>query len=434
MGSFYGYSQKYKITYSATAQAEPCNPDPIEISYHRIFLRNTNTNQSFLLASAHCNNLIDSKINAVAIIDFLPNIISDNIYARTIAGNVILDEGNTVNVNYNHCDSKTTYVSTFSNTVKVDIEPYTEINPKPPGNPCVITLNVDQDGFLPEVYVWQYYDFLSTAIDKWTNFPAQFQGKHTITFEPIDIFGNKTSDYLNKTINFRMQKYCTGKYTEVRSYAMISCSPQLQEPVVTQSTSCNYKADGTLTLNFDRKIESEELVMTLYDGTDDNLIYDQEFTSTLTNNSGVYSYTWNKPLDAGSYRVKYQTHTGTGGIDQTDSTWNSLEFSNPFTITAATPVNFNITSSADQNCFAINDGYIEVSATGEPNRTFLYQLTKNGELQIFNGVDWIQYTGNNEDNDTWFQFANASTTRINNLNKGAYKIKVKDSQGCFAKQ
>ncbi|AZJ36016.1 hypothetical protein D6T69_10975 [Tenacibaculum singaporense] len=210
-------------------------------------------------------------------------------------------------------------------------------------------------------------------------------------------------------------------------------SPTL-DSVKTQSSSCNYKADGGFTLNFNRNLNSEELVMTLYDGTDDSLIYDQEYTSTLTNNSGVYSYTWNKPLDAGSYRVKYQTHTGTGGIDEADDTWKSLEFSDSFTITPARPVDFQVTGSADQNCFKVNDGYIDISATGESSRTFLYQLTKDGVIQFFNGTSWVDYTGSNVEDETWFPFTNAQTTRINKLNKGAYSVKVRDSKKCLAKQ
>lgn len=223
-------------------------------------------------------------------------------------------------------------------------------------------------------------------------------------------------------------------YSGTLSYKVVGCSPQLLKPVVAQKTSCSYKNDGGFTLNFDRNLNSEELVMTLYDGTDDSLIYDQEFTSTLTNNSGVYSYIWNKPLDAGSYRVKYQTHTGTGGIDEADDTWKSLEFSDSFTIAPATPVDFQVTGSADQNCFKINDGYIDISATGEGNRIFLYQLTKDGVIQFFYGTSWVKYEGGDIDNETWFPFTNAQTTRINKLNKGTYSVKVRDSKKCLAKQ
>nr|BFF37845.1 hypothetical protein BACT7_27070 [Tenacibaculum mesophilum] len=287
-----------------------------------------------------------------------------------------------------------------------------------------ITINVNEisKGFSSNSYVWQYH----LGDSNWINFPNPYQGNSLLTLN--------SSFFNNYLGNVFIQVSSCSLVSNTVVYNVISCSPQLLKPVVTKKTSCNYKADGGFTLNFDRNLNSEELVMTLYDGTDDSLIYDQEFTSTLTNNSGVYSYTWNKPLDAGSYRVKYQTHTGTGGIDEADDTWKSLEFSDPFTITPATPVDFQVTGSADQNCFEVNDGYIDISATGESSRTFLYQLRKDNVIQIFNGTNWVNYTGNNVDNETWFPFTNTKTTRISNLNKGAYNVKVRDSEECLVKQ
>ncbi|RLK00433.1 hypothetical protein C8N27_2120 [Tenacibaculum discolor] len=252
-----------------------------------------------------------------------------------------------------------------------------------------------------------------------------------------DFAGLKVGENLQIRVRYTSLKgeTNTNAYSGTLSYKVVGCSPQLQKPVVTQKTSCSYKNDGGFTLNFNRNLNSEEeLVMTLYDGTDDSVLFGQEYTSTLTNNSGVYSYTWAEPLDAGSYRIKFQTHTGSGGIDDADDTWKSLEFSDPFTIAPATAVDFQVTGSADQNCFTVNDGYIDISATGESSRTFLYQLKKDNVIQIFNGTNWVNYTGNNADNETWFPFTNAKTTRISKLNKGAYSVKVRDSQGCLAKQ
>ncbi|WP_417237421.1 hypothetical protein [Bizionia paragorgiae] len=266
----------------------------------------------------------------------------------------------------------------------------------------------------------------------WKTYTNYAKNTSSINISKDLISGLKTSDNLN--IRVKYSNTGENNYSDIITLKVVGCSPQLLKPVVTQKTSCNYKADGGFTLNFNRNLNSEELVMTLYDGTDDSLIYDQEFTSTLTNNLGVYSYIWNKPLDAGSYRVKYQTHTGTGGIDEADDTWKTLEFSDSFTITPATPVDFQVTGSADQNCFEVNDGYIDISAKGESGRTFLYQLRKNNVIQIFNGTNWVNYTGSSADNETWSPFTNAQTTRISNLNKGAYSVKVRDSQKCLAKQ
>ncbi len=422
----YGYAQKYKITYTAFAQAEPCDPDPIRNSYDRILLENTNTNKSFVLALGNCSKLIDEKVNFVAYVNFLPNAISEKLYAENTRGDVVVDEYQRVPVNFNHCDSKTTLLTRFNNTIKVAIEPYTEINPQPVNNAlCKITLNVDVKGFAPEVYKWQYYDVLSTATDKWTDFPNSFQGVDTITFDLEELFGNKASLYYQKSIQYRMQRYCSGKTTKKVTYVMVGCSPELKEPVENKETTCNYSNDGSFTLNFKRDLytsKKETLVMTLYDGNDETTLFNQEFTRTLVDNGdGTYSYTWKKPLDAGTYRIKFQTHNKEEGINTSDLSWKSLEFSEKFTIGKPKKVLFSIAKTSDETCFEIYDGYIEVSATGETGRTFLYQLTKNGVVQIVGGK-------------SWFPFTNGSSTEISSLGKGTYRVKVKDSKGCFARK
>ncbi|REH44478.1 hypothetical protein C7448_11110 [Tenacibaculum gallaicum] len=307
------------------------------------------------------------------------------------------------------------------------------LTPNPGIDNTVTSITLEaSSGYHELVYNWMYYDSMA---NKWQKFPQEYLGKSSITFTATDLFGSEAHLYMSKSIQYKLE-LCNGwRPKEPYTYVFISESPQLLKPVVTKNTTCNYKANGGFTLNFNRKLNSgEELVMTLYDGTDDSVLFGQEYTSTLTNNSGVYSYTWTQPLDAGSYRVKFQTHTGTGGIDDADDTWKNLEFSDTFTIDPAPLVDFKVTGSADQNCFTVNDGYIDISATGESGRAFSYQLKKDDVIQVFNGTNWVNYTGNNADNETWFPFTNAKTTRISKLNKGAYSVKVRDSEECLAKQ
>ncbi|WP_299104237.1 hypothetical protein [uncultured Tenacibaculum sp.] len=435
LSGVYCYAQKYKITYTAFAQAEPCDPDPIRNSYDRILLENTNTNQAAVLAFAHCNDLIDDRVNFVAYVNFLPNAISERLYAENTRGDVVINEYQRVPVNFDHCDSKSTRLSKFNNTIKVDIEPYTEINPQPADNAlCKITLNVDVKGFAPEVYRWQYYDVLSTAVDKWTDFPNGFQGVDTITFGLEELFGNRANLYYRKSIQFRMQRYCTGKITNQISYVMIGCSPGIDN-VVEKSTNCNYSSDGGFTLNFDRDLYANEtIVITLYDQNDESKLYGQEHTNTIINNgNGTYRYTWQAALDNGSYKIKFQTHNKNEGIASTDPSWNSLDFYENIVIGSPKNVSYSVTGMSDQTCFSEKDGYIDLNADGENGRTYLYQLRRNGVLQYFNGSNWTNYTGSNENTETWFGFTSGKDTRIRKLNKGKYRVKVRDSKGCFAR-
>lgn len=88
---------------------------------------------------------------------------------------------------------------------------------------------------------------------------------------------------------------------------------------------------------------------------------------------------------------------------------------------------------AGETCFAVNDGYIDVSAKGEVVRTFLYQLTKEEVVQFYNGTNWVDYSGTKANDETWFPFISKNNTKIGNLAKGNYRVKVKDSKGCFAR-
>ena len=418
-----GYSQKYKITYTVSAQAEPCSPDPIRNSLNRFLIENTDNNRRFTLAQATCSKLIDNKTNAVAIINFLPNSISEKVYAETTTGSIVLDEFQRIPVNFNHCDDRTVTFSTFGNSVKVTIEPYTEINAQPVDNSlCNITLQVDEDGFAPEVYVWQYYDVLSTKTDKWTDFPTSFQGKYKINFGIEELFGNKANDYYYKAIDFRMKRYCNGKTTKAIGYVLIGCSPEIEGKPKSKNVSCNYKTDGGFTVNLKRDLyDGETIVITLYDITDaaNVIVFDQEYTDTLVSNGdGTYSYKWRSNLDAGKYEIKYQTHDKPNGINTRDNSWRSVVPSDPFYVVKPKAVTYSLTSAVDKTCFTRDDGYIDIEADGENGRTFFYQYLKNGIIQKVGGQEWIPFT-------------NAKTTRITRLGEANYRIKVQDSEKCF---
>ena len=289
--------------------------------------------------------------------------------------------------------------------------------PNPGANNTVTSITLEAtSGYHELVYNWLYFDPIASI---WKKFPSHYLGESSITFTAEQLFGSSAHLYKNKSIQYKLE-LCNGwspmlPYT----YVFIDNSPQLQEPIKTQKTSCNYKNDGMFTMNFDRGLNlGEELVVTLYDGNNDAILIGQNSTSNLVNNGVGYSFSWPSTLDSGSYRVKFQSHNGSGGIPETDSSWNSLEFSDVFVVGQAVPVNFSITSSATESCFDSNDGYIELQGSRESDRSLFYQYSTNGG---------ISYTN-------WLPFLNTNTTRISGLGKGNYRIKVRDSQNCMAKK
>ena len=225
--------------------------------------------------------------------------------------------------------------------------------------------------------------------------------------------------------------YMTSVSSEIISLDIFNPSPEFHS-INKKNTTCNYSIDGGFTLNVKRDLNTgEELVITLYDNNN-NALVGQQFTTSLTNNGdGTFGYKWTGNLDGGTYKVKFQSHGGTGGINPNDNSWNLLNFSSPFEIQKPQPVSFSITGTSDQTCFNENDGYIDVSATREAGRGLFFQLTKNGNIQVFNGAIWINYTGSDPKNETFYSFSSTTTTRINKLGKGDYRIKVRDSQMCY---
>ena len=119
-------------------------------------------------------------------------------------------------------------------------------------------------------------------------------------------------------------------------------------------------------------------------------------------------------------QLKYQTHNSNSGISPNDPTWDSLVFSQIFTIGKSQQVDFSITDTSDETCFTINDGFIKIQASGESGRTFLYQYLKNGIIQTIGGQSWLPFT-------------NTNTAEINSLGLGSYRVRVRDSEGCLVK-
>ncbi|RLK00434.1 hypothetical protein [Tenacibaculum discolor] len=295
-------------------------------------------------------------------------------------------------------------------------------------NDVVINTNEVSQGFSNNSYIWQYH----LGDSNWINFPNSYQGNSSLTVN--------SSFFNNYLGNVFIQVSSCSLVSNTVTYNVISCSPQLQKPVVTQKTSCNYKADGSLTLDFKRDLHTtEKLAVIIYQQNTESgeydVILDQklDIESLEKINETTYRYRWVNNLPHGTYKLKYQTGKKGVGINPEDISWSNL-VPVEFIIEETAKVDFQVTGSADQNCFMENDGYIDISATGESSRTFLYQLKKDDVIQVFNGTNWVNYTGNNVDNETWFPFTNAKTTRISNLNKGAYNVKVKDSEECLAKQ
>ncbi|WP_237275715.1 hypothetical protein [Tenacibaculum ovolyticum] len=224
--------------------------------------------------------------------------------------------------------------------------------------------------------------------------------------------------------------------TKIFSFNILAAPPELSslKPI---KTTCNYSEDGSFTFSVDRDlVANEKLIATLFykytTGYDLAANPQREITNLDVMNDGSFGYLWNNDLLEGKYKLKYQTKKGSGGIDPDDPSWSSL-IPAEFEIAKANKVKFSIINTSDETCFEKSNGYINIKAEGEGERTFLYQLTKEEVVQFYNGTNWVDYSGTKVDDETWFPFISKNNTKIGNLAKGNYRVKVKDSKGCFAR-
>ncbi|CAL2075170.1 hypothetical protein [Tenacibaculum sp. 190524A05c] len=286
-------------------------------------------------------------------------------------------------------------------------------------------------------YHWQF----KLGAGGWNDFPTEFNNRVTTTFNFEELL---TKSGINlATISANTVQFRTGfnnQFTNIVTYSIISCSPEFKG-IVTKSPTCNNFEDGSLELKLGRDIETnEKLAVTLFreDITSGDFTIipsnGQKFniTSLVGNTDGTFSYFWPAELPAGKYKLKYQTVNSATTVSP--SSFDSLNFTGaPFIINSIAPVNFSITNSSNEKCFTVKDGYIDVSATREPGRNLFFQLTKDGTVQVFNGTNWVNYTGTNPNDSGYNPFTNETTTRINKLSKGDYRIKVRDSEKCYMK-
>ncbi|CAL2075165.1 hypothetical protein [Tenacibaculum sp. 190524A05c] len=289
-----------------------------------------------------------------------------------------------------------------------------------------------------QVYEKACANYISYALEysinsgPWKTYLPFAKNPPVVSITKNNLVGIQRSD----NVNFRVKYLNTGSnnYSDIITLNYKDCSPQLDE-IVTVNAQCNYSNDGGFRISFQRDLNpNEKLIITLYDGIDDSILINQESTTSLINSgTGTYFYDWQMNLAANTYRVKYQTLNGTGNIPTSDPSWDILEFSPIFSITKPAKVVFSIDSKSEENCFNEKDGYIEVSASREPGRGLFFQLTKDGTVQIFNGTNWVNYTGANPNDNGYNAFTSATTTRINKLGKGIYRVKVRDSQKCYMK-
>ncbi|TVZ53367.1 SprB repeat-containing protein [Dokdonia sp. Hel_I_53] len=245
-----------------------------------------------------------------------------------------------------------------------------------------------------------------------TNTMSTFESIEFIFLEPRSSYTVDLNSLPNLNtpgiVRFRLD-YGNGVLSDIVTYTITSCSPEIVGQPETKQTTCNYSNDGEFTVTFDRPLDldnGEQLTnIGVYSAGPDGVINtsDDVFTSASPPTASYTgsTYTYPNPLPAGEYILSYQATNA-----------SSDELSDPFVINNPPSLAYTITAT-DISCFEEDNGTITI--TIDPS-----------------------YAGNTGSNPTYYYTINGGTpvtfdthsTTINSLGVGVREIKVFDYKNC----
>ncbi|WP_299123047.1 hypothetical protein [uncultured Tenacibaculum sp.] len=274
--------------------------------------------------------------------------------------------------------------------------------------------------------VWEYRN----KSNLWESLP-KFKDRYPLNVSLLDVFGANWRNNFSGNLQLRFRftaPFTNDKIYSVSRYTiqLTECSPKLvNNPPVTEKTTCSYSEDGTFTLTVNRNlVATEKLIATLYyEYTPNNYNIapngQEETLVLMPNSNGTYSYRWKGNLPPGNYKLKYQTLKGGGQIPHTDPSWASVTESNIFTVLPAEKVNFKAKKLNDENCFTSGDGKIKLEIISGETTKYKYIIYQVNGASVTLYRNWTEFTG--------------PMVIIEGLEKKKYRIKVQDSKDCFAR-
>ncbi|WP_264529652.1 hypothetical protein [Flavobacterium sp. N502540] len=212
---------------------------------------------------------------------------------------------------------------------------------------------------------WQY-KFDNGA---WDNLPPEFQEQPSITFKIKDLPGYNSQSNVHFKAGYEKYK----QYTNIVSYTIIGCSPELAEKKpTTTAVECSNTATGSVTLKFMSPLKTDnKFLFNLFranpvaPGT--GFIKSIDASEEETKNK---TYTWNG-IAAGTYTIKYQAQSTS---DTGDKVGLSAIVTDVFTIEEKTPLTFTATAVMP-NCSTDPKGILITASGGTPP----YYYLLNGE-------------------------------------------------------
>jgi predicted RNase H-like HicB family nuclease len=246
--------------------------------------------------------------------------------------------------------------------------------------------------------------------DLWRSLPTAYQGKNSLNilcsdFLPVEAVGKKIT--LRANVN--------GSTVELL-YA--KSAPQI-DLVDVKPTKCFDTNDGRIKIKFNSKLVDGEMlkcsIMEVDEGTGQDMNEDystQPGETILIGDDLTYEIPHN--FRKGKYRITLLGFYEKNGCKANTYVMDPKHKSD-FYVISPPPLDFTL-STTDVQCNAGQDGTLTISPTGG-TRT----VSGNDYYSLDNGLNWAP-------------FPNNSPYTIKGLSPGTYSIKVKDMNGCIAKE
>ncbi|SNR14555.1 T9SS type A sorting domain-containing protein [Tenacibaculum jejuense] len=281
--------------------------------------------------------------------------------------------------------------------------------------------------FSSSLYNWEY-QIVETGTPRrrnWLSVPnvgivVNQQGRRVISVQPSRFLG---PDVIGKRIYFRVRT--CGITTRRRNpntsenvvfYDIIPSAPHILSRTPS-NPKCYDGNDGTVRLRLDRQLENgEQLSITStngnFPGTYVNLTradFDPDNSILITG------------LKAGSYKIDlFGFYRGFNTFIGGSQHYTNVTLYNP------NPIEFSV-DKTDVFCYNGNDGEVRITANGGRSGRFQYVFKNVNDTSPIQESDWQNFTNTG----SWPSYQ--ATQTIGNLIEGKYKVRIRDINGCEAK-
>ncbi len=323
------------------------------------------------------------------------------------------DIHNLVQISNSQCFERTYYSSSgfipqWASIVKLSVKPVVNRISTSTGKNIPYESSFDITADMPSNYTgtirWQYQLYGDTGGEGWKylNYTTGKQGINVSTLnflKPTDV---------NKNVAFKAI-ICGNEY-ETGTYSIVRYAPKISN-IATTPPQCFDSGDGTVTLQFNRSFDADEVVSLELmkadmDNCADNPYYCEQVEISENDLSGL-NYTFSGRFDGvlieegTQYRIVV---TQKGSYSDA----NNGDYSQVFTIGSVDTLKYTY-EHTNLTCFEANDGKVQFSAEGG-NPPYSYSLSLEGTT-----ISAGDFTSN---------------TVFDNLAPGVYSLNITDANDC----